>query len=49
MQQQIKAIILDIGNVLVDFCYEEFVDGFTHSPEHKRRLIPVAWKRMCIY
>ncbi len=39
MQQHIKAIILDIGNVLVDFCYDEFLEKFAHSPEEKSRLI----------
>lgn len=34
----ITAIIFDIGNVLVDFCWEEYLDGFPFPANIKRRI-----------
>ncbi len=34
----ITTIIFDIGNVLVDFCWEEYLDSFPFSDKTKRRI-----------
>lgn len=34
----ITTIIFDIGNVLVDFCWEEYLDQFRFSPEIQARI-----------
>lgn len=37
----IDTIIFDVGNVLIDFCWEEFLDGF-HFPKEERDAIAKA-------
>lgn len=34
----IKAIIFDIGNVLVDFCWEEYLDSFHFAPDIREKV-----------